>query len=98
MSAPEPPGVLQCPDCQGAVSRLAAACPHCGRPGERRTQLIEQTGKGPKLMQLSGSLTCGLGLLLLVAGPFPPGVGFALIPLGIAVYFVGRAIAWWKHE
>ena len=26
------PNLVPCPDCQQPVSRLAATCPHCGRP------------------------------------------------------------------
>jgi hypothetical protein len=28
------PNLTSCPDCGQAVSRLAKACPHCGRPVE----------------------------------------------------------------
>ena len=28
--------LLACPECGGGVSRLANACPHCGRPLEPR--------------------------------------------------------------
>lgn len=26
------PGLIKCPDCQRYISRIAAACPGCGRP------------------------------------------------------------------
>ena len=29
---PSGPNLVPCPDCGRQVSRLAAACPHCGRP------------------------------------------------------------------
>jgi len=31
-AVPEHPNLLPCPDCGNQVSRLAAACPKCGRP------------------------------------------------------------------
>lgn len=29
---PSGPNLVRCPDCNQPVSRLAANCPHCGRP------------------------------------------------------------------
>lgn len=29
-------GVIKCPACNGMVSEMAAACPHCGQPLEKR--------------------------------------------------------------
>jgi predicted amidophosphoribosyltransferase len=31
-NGPSSPNLVPCPDCRRRVSRLAAACPHCGRP------------------------------------------------------------------
>lgn len=31
--------LIECPDCNGVVSKRAAFCPHCGRPGENRLAL-----------------------------------------------------------
>ncbi len=36
-------GVIQCPDCGNVVSEIAAACPHCGRPGPVRQPQGEPT-------------------------------------------------------
>jgi tetratricopeptide (TPR) repeat protein len=32
MNDQDNPALISCPDCGGKVSKLAATCPHCGRP------------------------------------------------------------------
>jgi hypothetical protein len=35
-------GLIDCPDCKGKVSDIAPACPHCGRPFERKNTTVEK--------------------------------------------------------
>src|SRR4051812_2806707 len=62
---PESPRLIQCPDCDGRVSALAAACPHCGRPMKQQqptsTVLLVRSAKSAGLAAVLSFLWCGLG-------------------------------------
>lgn len=90
---------------------MAAACPRCAHPiaatappprpqhegaaESRRAVTIEQTSKKHKAGQALGVLIIFLGIGACTAGV---GVGSAaLLALGVAVYVVAKAGAWWSN-
>ena len=92
---------LPCPDCGKTVSRLAASCPHCGRPMEA-AQLIEQTAKKYKLIQLIGFGICVVAVLLVAVSAacqseVAVGLSCLLFGVGFIQFVVGRGLAWWHH-
>jgi len=100
--------LLKCPDCGTDFSDQAPACPKCARPNRpaSNTQVIEQTGKGWKRMQVVGCLTTVIGISVgaaiastgSTAGQIIGSLvlGFGLVG-GIGTFFAARIGAWWHH-
>lgn len=96
--------IISCPDCGANVSRLAPACPKCGRP--LKATVIEQTGKGWKAVQLVGSLLIVGAASVAIAcftvttpdksGGLMLGSLLTLVA-GLPLYAIGRVGAWWFH-
>lgn len=55
---------------------------------------IQQTAKRYKAGQLAGMALLATGVVLLFNGS---GYGGALTAVGLAVYLIARALAWWHH-
>lgn len=98
--------VQNCPDCGGIVSAQATACPHCGRPRNERPQLIEQTAKKWKVIQVIGVVValCGIVFAMLGArgqnGPEATPrfwIGLVIACIGAGVAIAGAIGAWWHH-
>lgn len=63
-----------------------------------RTQL-EPTGKLFKLLMVVGALLAIFGIVRYVAlKDQDPSAGLLLVFLGIAVFVLGKFLAWWKHS
>ena len=95
--------LIECPECGREVSDKARACPKCACP-LRRVQLIEQTGKLWKAVQLFGALASIAGTVTACAGinagngsSSTTPVGFLILVLGLVVFVVGRIGGWWYH-
>lgn len=73
-------GLLECEDCGGAVSRMATACPHCGR---RSAGSLTAYRSGGCAVQL-------VGLALLFWFPIGTLLGVALLVFGGQLARVGR--------
>lgn len=105
--------LVNCPECNTAVSSKASACPSCANPmnqsGLRAGRLdpvvaIEKTGKGLKLQRL-------LAFTLLFAGVVVGCVGFNVQPLNQSLVTKGSVMfsaalgwllivrwkTWWRH-
>jgi hypothetical protein len=81
--------LAQCPDCGGAVSALASACPHCGRPSDA---VLAETAcdRCGELAVIRGA---GLRGWLEPINFVVWCVGGALV-LGIGYYFWGNSREW----
>ena len=93
-SAGEPSNLISCPDCGHQISKLAAACPACGRPSDRKrpddgmSRFIKGTrGEMRWRMRLLavalGSLVIAIVLALLDAAPGPGPVAGIFLLLGV---------------
>lgn len=98
--------LIACNECGRQISNRATACPHCGALAST-PQVIEQTAKRWKLLQLIGAVICiasFIGIVLLCGGANPDkygavlAVNYVLFGIGFLVAVVGRAGAWWYHE
>ena len=97
--------LIACPECGRKVSDLAAACPKCARPlGRSRPQVVEQTGKGWKAVQLVGALPAIGGVVAMLVGMDGGASQSGLTAFGLLaalvgplVFAFGRAGAWWFH-
>jgi hypothetical protein len=85
-----------CPDCSAAISRNALQCPKCGCPFDgpptiEKPQIIEQTAKKWKLLQLVGLLLTVVGglffVLTLFLLPPPAELGSGVRPIVIMAAF-----------
>lgn len=101
-------GIVTCPDCQNEVSDQAPSCPNCGRPirGGRGTEqspdVIEETGKRWKRMQVYGALGAIVGVsVATVGGAQEAGttitIGVLLLVAGVGAFVTARIGAWWHH-
>ena len=95
--------LIECTECGKQISDQAATCPGCGAPvrslaNEQRAheaQLIEQTGKEFKALQLIGFCVLVLGLLVMMSGNV--GGGMALGGVGLVLAIGAKVGAWWHH-
>ena len=75
--------LVPCPDCGSEVSRLARACPKCGRPFPRKTWV------GWKVIQVIGALPMlASAVLLWYASWWMTAAAFGA---GLLVYLIGYA-------
>ncbi len=100
--------LIKCPECNYAVSDMAAACPHCAYPVAqtphkwRTVQVIEKTGRTWKRVRVLGWLLILAGvpvLLVAWAADHSSGVavGWAFGLMGVGCLWISRAGAWWYH-
>lgn len=99
--------LADCPGCGSGVSPNAVSCPRCGYV--LRAQVVEQTGKQWKALQLFGGLGVAVGTVMLCSGlatagnkgwkqqepAFDIGCGIAIV--GIVVFLIGKIGGWWHH-
>jgi RNA polymerase subunit RPABC4/transcription elongation factor Spt4 len=99
-------GVQNCPDCGGMVSDQATSCPHCGRPKTARPQLIEQTSKKWKAVQVIGVPLALIGIVVaMLTARGHTGleattgfwIGLVIACIGAGVALAGAIGAWWHH-
>lgn len=92
--------LIKCPECGLEVSDRASACPKCACP-IGRGQLIEQTGKQWKVIQLLGFLVCIVGVVVSCGSLGAENTfklpGFLILLAGLIVFMLGRFGAWWHH-
>ncbi len=67
--------LINCPDCDRQISRLAPSCPGCGRPMNQQgtpnvqpTTMIEKTSKRYKKQIAIGAAICFVGVILTAVG------------------------------
>lgn len=89
--------LLTCQDCGHQVSDRAATCPKCGAP-TGATQLVEQTAKKWKFLQLTGLIMAVVGLgLIMQTGGEALFLFRILVFGGIGMGVIGSVCAWWFH-
>jgi hypothetical protein len=100
--------LVQCPECNRALSDKAVACPFCGYPLARPSRLkewdllIEKTRKRWKALRVLGWLLIAAGLMVLRGG-WPARyfdsalVGWWVAGAGFACLITSKAGAWWYH-
>ena len=106
-------GVRTCPDCGGAVSAAAEACPHCGRPSRsarhdvvagRQVVTIERTAKRYKGWLALFTLIFLACAIVIVVSANQAGAESGTLILAILGALVGgvgglltRLMIWWHH-
>jgi len=99
--------LIKCPECGKQISDAAAACPNCAYPinqqRQQAPQVIEQTGKKWKGLQLISGIIFIIGLFMFfsAAGSSNPadGTGGAvMVFVGLVGYITARFAAWWNHR
>ena len=84
--------LISCPECQGNISDLARACPHCGRPMQADYSDFQLWRI--KVLRVSMVL-CVIGVLWgvwqLVEGHSRPGTAIYVLALGILGVTIGIA-------
>lgn len=100
--------LIQCPECDHAVSTYAMGCPQCGYPlagtphDRRAVYVVERTGKTWKLVRVLGWLVMALGAVILFwawAGRRSGGeaLGSWIGLAGAGGVWISKAGAWWYN-
>ena len=92
-------GLIKCKDCGTQISKSAASCPVCGRPG-RGANTIEQTAKRYKAWQFVSVLGIFVGPVLALRGTFQHhvGIGWTTFWVSCFLLMVTQANIWWEHK
>lgn len=89
-----------CIECGSEVSTLAAACPKCGAPVNRKPTTIEQTSKSVKAQLLGAVSVMLFGAWEAVSSggsPSAAALGGLLFVVGALWLLVVMIIGWWKN-